>query len=437
MSFISDAFNRLVGKQSNPLDTYLLEMIANSALYPTESNETYLNSYLTNCDVFTVINKITEPASTVPVYQYDANGEIVENGKMLALLNKPNTYQSKSQFIESAFSFYYIFGESFTASQSLDAGLNKGLPVRLDQLPPKWMTVNLGSVFNPVAGYSFYPLAKTGAPDYLPEQVCHWKEFNPDYDMSGGHLRGMSRLRPLIKSVVGSTEAYNSLVKAFQNQGAWGLLTLLEGADKVATLNKEQLSEVRAKFKRDSKRGDITTMNYLSNWTKIGLTMVELEILKSIGIYKGNLCDAYNVPSQLLSGSQDRTYNNFKEAESALWRNAIQPSLDAFLEMLSNWLAPKFKEEGQVLKADYSEVSCLQINKAEMAAWMVASRSFSKDEIREALGYEKLGTPEMQTIYEGAGMVPLSELGLPPDIQATEDSLKNLPDYRKSKNLNP
>lgn len=433
MAFLSDAWNKLTGKTPDRLDSYLLKILANNALYPSENNETYLNSYIGNADVFTVINKITEPASTIPVFQYDEEGELVEGGRMLERFNNPNPYQDKDQFIEAALSFYLIFGESFTAYETLDRGLNKGLPLRLDQLPPQWMTVNLGTVFNPVAGYSFSPLLQSASIDYTPDKVLHWKEFNPDYDYSGGHLRGMSRLRPLLRSVVGSSEAYNSLVKAFQNQGAWGLLAILDKDGEGLTLSKEQKSLLKSSFRRDSGKGDLTIMNNTSVWTQMGLTVVEMEILKSLGIYKGNLCDAYNVPSQLLSGSQDRTYNNYKEAEQALWRNAIQPSLDGWLKLLSQWLAPKFGEEGTVLKADYSEVACLQVDKAAMVTWMVAARSFTKNEIREAVGFEMLPDPAMDIIYEGAGLMPLGEVGLPPDPQATEDNLKGLPDYRKGK----
>jgi len=353
---------------------------------------------------------------------------------MLSRVNKPNNYQSRSQFIEAALSFYLLLGESFTAEESLDNGLNAGMPARLDNLPPQWMTVNLGTVFNPVAGYSFYPLTQSSNIDYEKDKIFHWKEFNPDYDITGGHLRGMSRLRPLLKSVVGSTEAYNSLVKAFQNQGAWGLLTMLDDDPNIPLkLSEEQRSKLKKRFKSDSKKGELTIMNNNANWTKIGLTMIELEILKSIGIYKGNLCDAYNVPNQLLAGSTDRTYNNYKEAEAALWKNAICPSLNAYLEGLSNWLAPKFREEGTVLNADYSNVEALQKNMGEMVTWMVNSRSFTKNEIREAAGYEMLPLPGMDDIYGSMGDVPVSQLGMIPDDISTEEAMKalKLTDYRK------
>jgi HK97 family phage portal protein len=427
MSFITDLFQRLQG-QPNPLDTYLLRLIGTNTSYPSPDNDTFLASYLDNNDVFTVINKIVEPASTVPIYQYDKNGEEVPGGKMIALLNNPNPYQGRAELIEAAMSYYYIFGESFTASQSVPNGLNANKPLRLDQLPPKYVGLKLGTFFNPVEGYFFYPIHKDGE-GYTKDQVMHWKEFNPEYDQTGGHLRGMSRLRPLIKSVTGSSDGYDALVKSFKNMGAWGLLTMMGEANMPNELSKLQQSELKAKFKRDQKKGDLSVVNNLTSFTKMGLTVVELEILKALGIYKGNLCDAFNVPSQLLSGSQDRTYNNYTEAERALWRNAIQPSLNAYLEKLTAWLAPQFGEDGHTLQADYSGIDCLQGNKLDLVQWMTLARSFTKNEIREALGYEMLPDPAMDQIYEGAGLMPLADL----QGNITEPAMKalGLSDYRK------
>jgi len=414
MALFGNLWDRLTGRQANPLDAYIMQLLAANAIYPDESKESFLNSYTGNNDTFTIINKIVEPASTVPIYQYDKNGEEV-NGRMIQLINSPNPYQSQSQFIEAALTFYYIFGESFTAGQTLDGGLNAGQPLRLDQLPPQLTKINLGTIFNPVDSYEFYPKGGLMVP-YQKDMVLHWKEFNPDYNVMGGHLRGMSRLRPLLKSITGSSEAYNSLVKAFQAQGMWGLLTMLEpNTNEAVHLTKEQKSALKHRFKIDSKKGDLTIINSLAKYEKMGLTIVELEVIKALGLFKGNLCDAFNVPSQLLAGSTDRTYNNYKEAEESLWRNAIQPSLNAYLEGLTNWLAPLFGEQGTYLQADYSGVSCLQENIKELVGWMVASKSFSKNEIREAAGYDRIKAPGMDDIYGNIGDIPIADIGIPPD----------------------
>jgi HK97 family phage portal protein len=421
----------------NALDSYVMRQIANIALYPDYSSDTYLGAYTGNGDVFTIINKITEPASNVPVFQYDKNGEINENGKMIQLLNKPNPFMSRAELIEASLTFFLIFGDSYTASQSVPNGLNAGLPIRLDVLPPQWVEFVLGTYLNPVRGYKF--LMSGNQIDYEYEQIVHWKEFNPDYDNQGtGHLKGMSRLKPLLKSVTGSGSAYDALVASFQHHGAMGILTILGEDGKAIGIGKPLMSQIKQQIREEymgtDKNGSVVITNKDHKWTNFGLTIVEMAVLDALGAFGGRICDAYNVPSMLLAGSKDRTYMNYKEAKKALYQDAIMPNLDAYLNKLTRWLAPIFKEDDQVLKADYSGIDVLQDDKAALVAWMILSKSFTKNEIRKAVGAEELPDPAMDKVYESAGLMPLDELGLMPNMPLTESVMKALKikDYRNA-----
>jgi HK97 family phage portal protein len=412
---------------NNAFDKWLMQWLGTNAIYPNDSN--YVENYATNNILFTCINKIVDPASKLPVFQYDKDGNIKE-GKMIQRLNKPNPYQSRNEFLESVFTFFQIYGESFTSYESVTGGLNEGLPARIDNLPPSMITLNLGNFFNPVKGYSFYPFNSGTEINYTKGQVFHWKDFNPDYSVDGGHLRGMSKMRPLFKTIVGSNEAYNSLVKAFQNQGAWGLLTILGEDGKGSTFTKQQATMLKDQFREDAKRGQFTVTGRQSEWVQAGLSVTELKVLESLNSFSGYIYDAYGVPAMLASGSQDRTYENYSVAERALWSNAIKPMVDGFLEGLTNWLAPLYKEEGDVLRADYSGIEALQKNIGEMVSWMVASKSFTKNEIREAAGFDRLTVPGMDDVFDSFGLVPVAQMGLPPID--TEEAMKalNIKDYR-------
>lgn len=84
------------------------------------------------------------------------------------------------------------------------------------------------------------------------------------------------------------------------------------------------------------------------------------------------------------------------------------PSLNAFLEGFSRWLAPKVGEEGHYLQADYSTVPCLQVNMAEVINAMVAAQAFTKNEIRQVVGYGAIDDPLMDEVFVSMGMAPLS-----------------------------
>jgi HK97 family phage portal protein len=354
---------------------------------------------------------------------------------MITLLRNPNPYMSLNELIEAALSFYLLFGDQYTSFEKVPNGLNANLPLRLDILPPQWMTIVIGSYLDPVAGYKFE--FGTNQIDYPKEQVMHWKEFNPDWDAQGGHLKGMSRLKPILKSVTGSSSGYDALVSSFQHMGAVGLLTLMGEGGTKAGLTKQQLSAIKQQFKDEytgpKNAGRIAITDWDHKWTNFGLTPVEMNILASLGSFKGAICDAYNVPSMLLSGSSDRTYSNYQEALRALWTAAIKPSLDAYVDKLSRWLGPLFGEEDTYLQADYSGIDVLQKDTAAMVAWMVLGKCFTKNEIREAAGYEALPDPAMDIVYESAGTSPVGDLGMIPEAPLTEEVMKvlRIPDYRK------
>ena len=108
MGILANIGNRLFPAritQPNRLDEYVLRMLGNQAIYPETNAGTYLSSYTGNTDVFTILNKITEPASTVPIFQVNEKGDDVPNGRMLSVFNNPNPYMSRAELIEAIMSF--------------------------------------------------------------------------------------------------------------------------------------------------------------------------------------------------------------------------------------------------------------------------------------------------------------------------------------------
>jgi len=341
---------------------------------------------------------------------------------------------SLPDFLEAGLAYYLMYGNAYLQALKTESGMNRGKPVRLEYLPPAYTTILTGSRLDPIRGYRVeymgYEL------EFSIEDVMHWKEFNPDWGSNFG-VYGMSRLKPIIKSVTASDSAYQSMVSAFKNQGAHGILTVLGVKDESGNfggkpVTKQQLSSLKNQFKPggnmvgDENRGKIAATTKEVKWTSLGLSPVDLKILDSLGVTRGVIADAYNVPNQLLSGSNDRTYNNYQEAARSLWTNAIMPLLDGYLEKLSNWLIPQMGESG-IFKADYSGVEVLQKNKKELIEWMIRANSFSRNEIREAAGYDTRTEPEMDKIYISMGEVPIDDTI--PGMDDTEKLLRF--DYRE------
>jgi phage portal protein BeeE len=401
-----DSLNKLFGR-SQLLDL-VIKNNANSAIYPDTKAEYYTDTYTGNNDVFSVIKKIVDP----------------------------------TEFVAQSLTIFKIYGECFIVSDKPDFGLRAGKPVRLDNLPPQWVELLIGTFFEPITGYTL-SLGQNEV-KYSFEDVMHWKEINPDFQLTGDHLRGLSPLKPLLKAVAASSSGYDSMVAAFQNQGAYGLLTILgvkeaDGKFSNTPRTAQQLSELEASWRRkmtgNSNRGKLATTNKSVEYTNFGLSPVDLNILNSIVFSGGALYDAYGVPDILKSGSQSKTYLNYQEAQKALWNNTIIPTVDGFYQKLSNWLMPLTGEEDTIFLPDYDNIPALQDDKTQLISWMIRA-NLTPNEIREALGYEALNLPNMDVPLIGMGMQRIDELGGMPEQPVTEEVLKRLriPDYRE-KNL--
>lgn len=424
------------------LQELLTERNTNAPIYPDNNKNTfYRDSYMGNGDVYSIINKITEPASRVPIIQVSKKTGEEKPGKATDLLNNPNPFQSRTEFIESVLTFFCIFGNAYIAGDIPDFGLRKGQITRLDVLPPQWMEIVMGTFKEPIRGYRLSE-AYEDTIDYSFDQVLHWKEFNPNFDINGTHLYGMSRLKPLIQQVTSSQAAYDSMVASFQNMGAYGVLTLLgvKGKDGHYTggpQNNQQLQKVTKDWEKrwagSSKMGSKAITNMSVDWKQFGQSVQDMSILQSIPISRGVICDAYNVPEPLLANTDGRTYDNYPQAEKALWNNAVIPNLNAMLEKINDWLLPKLGEEDTEFIANYDDIPALQADKKEQVDWMTRA-GLTPNEIREALGYEQMPLDNMNIPLVQMGMQRIDEIGMMPSIDSTEKSLEKLgiKDYREN-----
>ena len=415
-------------------------MIANNVVYDEAGLEFYRKSALNNGDVFTVINKIVQPASNLPIKQVDRETLKDHSGKALKLLNNPNPLMNRTEFLTGALTFHCIFGEGFIVGNSIESGLNAKQPLRLELLPPHCMIEQIGTVQDPIKGWSLR-WSMGGKPDYSFEEVFHWKDFNPNYDETGNWLRGQSRLRPILKSIAGSDAGYDSLISAFQNMGAYGVLTILgvkqkdgEYTDKIVT--KQQLSEFKSNLQKTyygaKKKGQVVATNKSVEWTPFNLSMVDLEILTSLDKFSGKIYDAFDVPFILSSAGQGgNKYDTYPQAVLELWMNAVTPRVNNFLDKFSKWLMPQFPgEENTMFVADYSGVPCLQEAMRLKIKWMKESGIYSIDEMRIAAQADAWNIPNSDVPLVNTGLQRLDELGMTPTIDQTTNALKYYKDYR-------
>jgi hypothetical protein len=73
------------------------------------------------------------------------------------------------------------------------------------------------------------------------------------------------------------------------------------------------------------------------------------------------ICTSLLFPSKILNDTKASTYNNMTEAQKAFYTDCLQPVVNLIYQTLTNNF--KLNERGEALKADWSEVECLQEDK--------------------------------------------------------------------------
>jgi len=99
------------------------------------------------------------------------------------------------------------------------------------------------------------------------------------------------------------------------------------------------------------------------DWTSIALTPRDAEAIASQKISRMAVCAALGVP-MVLAGDDEKTsvYANLRDAERVFWRGTMVGDLDAYADVLNNWLVPDFDPSRKRLAIafDYSEVEALK-----------------------------------------------------------------------------
>jgi HK97 family phage portal protein len=407
---LTAAVSRLVG-----WGTPVNDIAQNARQYVKEA-------FMLNHFVFMVIDFITAKAARVPLklYKKQPDGTLKEIDKhpLLDLLNKPNTWQGREEFTQQALGYKLITGNSYIYTPRLEAGDNKGKPYELNVMPAHEVEVITNTEaewMNPIKGYQI-----TWAPSILfnDSEVMHFRFPAYDYDL--GDFYGMSPLKPLMRIVNKSNSNMLAAKTAFDNGGASGIITD-EATDDVAGLTQEQALQLEKRymdrFTGAANKGKVLVTVGKLRYHAIGLSPVDMNMITDHQETKRDICATYKLSSTLFNDYAGSTFSNMAEARKAAWTDCIQPLLDSYLEELTRHLCPAYGE-GLVIKADYSGVDELQVNKKELVDWLNAAWFIKASAKQEMLGMD--ADPEMDKYFIPSNLVEYVDL---PPITLPDDNI--------------
>jgi HK97 family phage portal protein len=327
----------------------------------------------------------------------------LEDTELHELLDRPNPAQSYASWISELIAFGKLTGNRYIYGIGPDTGTNLGKFKELYVMPSQIMEIVSGGIFDPVKGYR---IEYNGSYEIEADAICHIKDFNPYYDGTGSHLYGQSPLKAGLRTLTTNNEAVQTGVKYLQNQTARGVLMSDEG-----DLNEVQAQQLKDKFRStyqgSNNAGDIVITPKKLSWVNFGLAAGDISLLEQYNASIKDLCNIYQVPSQLLNNDKASTYNNMKEAKKALYQNAVIPEMLKIRDELNRWLSPKFGEK-LYIDFDFSVIPELQEEMDKVVSQMTQAWWLTPNEKRAAMSFAEEENDALNDFYVPANLLPVS-----------------------------
>jgi len=130
----------------------------------------------------------------------------------------------------------------------------------------------------------------------------------------------------------------------------------------------EEAAQVQQAWNRDIQgthnSGKIKVTNKDLNYIQMAMSATDLQLVESDVVTLRAMCNVYGLDSSLFNDPANKTFNNRKEAEKALYTNAVIPLSEKIAMAHTQYIAQNHFPNGNVrMRQDFSEVDALQSDK--------------------------------------------------------------------------
>ena len=356
-----------------------------------EEEEKLINEgYISNEDVFAVIDKLVKTASTIPiVLKVKQDDEFVPVTDMtndfLRLLKMPNQDQTQKEYRVEQYLNYLLTGDAFEWKR-VAAGFD--FPTSLKIVPSQFTTINMmneNDFFSEVKNYQFCWGSQNTV--FGPEDIIHTQNLDPSYLDN----KGLSFLQPSYKALSTSNQVHNAEAHMIENRGATGMIS---SDQEGYPLTDEERKAIEEKFKQRAggshNYNKMLTVGSKVKYTSLGLSPKDLT-LTDLDINKlRKFCNVYGLSSQLFNDPANKTFNNLGEAKKSLYTESAIPLAQLFVDTWNEKLTPIFNEEDNaeyMIMIDTSQIEVLQSDqKAEAEKNKIVAESISSLASKVSMG---------------------------------------------------
>lgn len=342
--------------------------------------------------------------------------EEIQNHPFDELMKRPNPLQSEKEFKKAFLGYERITGNAFAYVATPGFGLEANKPMQLWVLPSPTVEIIGGTRFNPVGGYIvsyFYG-------DVIPvEKMIHMKTFNPVYSLNGMQwLYGMSPMqagRSALGQFDASETAQGTLLK---NMGPGGIISGATGTG-VQDITEAQGIAIQDKFVQRHtgivNGGGLVVTPAQLNYTQIGMSAVDLNIIAAKGDLLQEMCAIYNYPKEKITGSSNTASQGVSDKQ--VITSCVMPLLRSFDDCMTQFIRQAYKDPLLVYISDTQYFPELQQDRKDLAQWLNSAWWTSINEKRKAMDYEEVDNGEEMLVPSGLSRLedvlqPVGELDM-------------------------
>ncbi len=289
----------------------------------------------------------------------DQEGEEVQH-PVLEMLQKPNPLQTQNEWLGQYMVKKSVYGNAF---------VNKIQATTLSPvstmyvLPSEFMVVKpTGKMFkqsdiNEIIDY--YCLKLNDKQDmYTPDEIMHKNDIG-----TNNYLASESRLIALKMPISNIEGAYKTRNVLINEKGAIGILSNNnKDSDGGIPLNPEEKQRIQDDYQNmygnNAGQNRILISNSNLQWQPMSSGVKDLMVFEEVEEDFNKIVDAFGLNLNIFSNSKGSTFENQKQGMKSVYENTIQPEADDLMQGLTDFLG--LKDEGLMLKADYSHLPLMQ-----------------------------------------------------------------------------
>lgn len=435
---MANFIQRLFGKQDidNDFNKAFYQLLGGGYTSYDTNNKTYLEKgYNTNPDVYAIINKQTVKTVSVPycikqiedkksysklnqlelatkgnlnlsqfIQKVKLQSKAYSEEEMNFPLEQPNPTQTWADIFGLYKTYMKITGNCYIYLMSPEDGMNAGIPIQVYVLPAHLIEIVLkkdASMLTVESPIDHYVLIEGNKyVDFDAKDVIHIKYSNPNFDMQGSHLYGMSPLRSALRNINSQNSAIDNNIKMLQSSGAFGFVygKGTPWTTEQAQSMKERLQEMD---KSPERLGKIAGASGEVGFQRISLTTDELKPFDFLNWDRKTICNVLNFPDELLNsdGKASLGSTDTNEARKQLITDDIQPDLVLLQNALNKDFIPRFKGyEKAVIEWDVTELPEMQTD-MKMQAEALNLIPLTPNEKRMVFKYETKDEDGMDIVW--------------------------------------